>query len=634
MKKLKVLPTRATILIAVLVSQLSLTAVAATHWVSPTGTAAWGSCIGEASISGANSCSLLTANANAASGDLVYLRAGTYTTGIAPAHSGTGSSLPSSMIIFQAYTGETANLSGTSDQIDLTGKSYISIRNLTFTKTSNVSYRVENGANHNEITGCTFNSPNGYNLGMLLDANGGNWVTHNWIHGNTFITSGQAHGANGTGCTDGGGDTLDIGVAYGVFGQTADNDNHNTIEDNVFQHAPHASLESYGMYTVIRNNVFDNEPWSSGCPKYTNPPTYTNSAYNGKFGHRNMTVDDDYTRPATYMLLEGNRSGYAGVNDTNDGADNYTFGAPQNIFRYNFSYGGMNPGLMYKWGWNYGNGSGGNGGTYNRVYNNTFYNNGSGYPSGHSCTSNVCPWPQTNMVMYSGSRDLGNVVQNNIFYTATGYTDFGSDMLDKGGPSNAWSIVTGSGNNFCTGAQNGGDVVSGGAHGCSVTGNPNFSNPDMSNVLSPTLPDLSLQSNSPAIDGGTYLTTTTNSGGGSTTLTVSDALYFQDGTWGSDLARQSAGLGGTMQADWIAIGTTGNTVQIKSITYGTYDNPAGTIILASPMTWSSGARIWLYKKSDGAVVLAGAAPDLGASESGVTTTKPPLPPVNLIGVAE
>jgi hypothetical protein len=189
--------------------------------------------------------------------------------------------------------------------------------------------------------------------------------------------------------------------------------------------------------------------------------------------------------------------------------------------------------------------------------------------------------------------------------------------MDKGTPSNGWAEITGGvANNWCTGTQSSNG-------GCSAFGDPKFTNPDISNPASKTLPDLSLQSSSSAIDGGTYLTTATNSGSNSTTLTVADALYFQDGTWGSDLARASTGLGGTMQADWIAIGTVNNTVQIASITYGAYNAPAGTITLSSPMTWTSGARIWLYKKSDGKVVLNGAAPDYGASEYGATSTVAP-----------
>jgi hypothetical protein len=80
---------------------------------------------------------------------------------------------------------------------------------------------------------------------------------------------------------------------------------------------------------------------------------------------------------------------------------------------------------------------------------------------------------------------------------------------------------------------------------------------------------------------------------------VDDAMYFQDGTWGSSLDNT--------QADWVAIGTVNNIVQISSINYNT-----NTITLASPITWSDNDSIWLYKKSDGTRVLYGNAPDYGA----------------------
>ena len=89
-------------------------------------------------------------------------------------------------------------------------------------------------------------------------------------------------------------------------------------------------------------------------------------------------------------------------------------------------------------------------------------------------------------------------------------------------------------------------------------------------------------------------------------------MYFQDGTWGSDLAR-----GVSFFPDWIAIGAVTNVVQISRIDYST-----NTITLASPMLWADGAPIWLYKKSDGAKVLVGAGPDLGASEFGAGVAPP------------
>jgi hypothetical protein len=118
------------------------------------------------------------------------------------------------------------------------------------------------------------------------------------------------------------------------------------------------------------------------------------------------------------------------------------------------------------------------------------------------------------------------------------------------------------------------------------------------------LPDLRLKPNSPAIDGGTHLTLTNGAGHNSTTLIVDDAMYFQDGSWGSDLAR-----GITLFPDWIAIGSLDNVVEIASIDYST-----NTITLKSPMSWNDRDKVWLYKKSDGARVLYGSAPDYGAYE--------------------
>jgi len=109
------------------------------------------------------------------------------------------------------------------------------------------------------------------------------------------------------------------------------------------------------------------------------------------------------------------------------------------------------------------------------------------------------------------------------------------------------------------------------------------------------------------------LTTASASGSSSTSLTVADASFFQDG----------AGITG-VQADWIRIGLT-NTVQISSINYS-----SNVITLANPVSWSSGAGIYLYKDSLGNVVLNGANPDIGALPFGSSTSsQPPAPPTNL-----
>ncbi len=115
------------------------------------------------------------------------------------------------------------------------------------------------------------------------------------------------------------------------------------------------------------------------------------------------------------------------------------------------------------------------------------------------------------------------------------------------------------------------------------------------------LPDLRLRKGSRCIDGGMSLTEARGTGVGSTRLDVADPLYFQDGTWGSALSE--------VQADWIAIGSVDNVVQIASIDYG-----QNVIHLTKPLSWKARAPVWLIRDSRGKQVLHGPAPDIGAHE--------------------
>ncbi len=431
---------------------------------------------------------------------------------------------------------------------------------------------------------------------MPICAGGGAYncnVTHNWIHKNTFSNAGGSNEA----CVEGG-DIIRLGVACCSSGVTVNpEDNYNTIEDNYIAHGGHSAIDAFGRFTVLKNNVFNNEPWnthnSGNCTYPNTSGFYTNSSYTGKYGHRNVQLADDWGRPALYNLVEGNRFGYASVNPNNGGADNLDLSGPKQIVRYNYFYGAMNSGIRFKYGsgrpgYAGSNGAGGWGGVYNRVFNNTFYHNGYGYPFYETCQNapyynQSCPMQLAGLApeCYNGRTGgtFGNISKNNLFY------DNRHDVQSIGGTFDSTCLLEV--NNWK--ANN---------------GNPLFANPSMADTSSLTLPDLSLSNASPAIDGGTYLTTAVGAGSGSTTLVVADALYFQDGTWGSALAR-----GVTLFPDWIAIGTVSNVVQISSINYST-----NAITLASATTWSNGAPIWLYKKSDGTQVLYGSASDYGAAE--------------------
>ena len=662
---------------------------AATYWVSPTGAAAWSSCSGNTPLSGTAACSRVTANQNALAGDTVYFRAGTYVIeddGIVPHHSGSAGNV----ITFSSYNGEQVIVTGVGASnwqmticVMVDGYNYIKINGITFQGCRRFGY-LRSGSSYNEISNNTFLSVTGYvaDVGFFLPGWEGNsppqWNTHNWIHNNTFSGVQVQDDPCGEAA-----DLFKIGNASDGS-RAVDNDNYNTVENNIFTRAGHALMDQFGMYNVFRNNVFHNEPWIPGCTSWikgtsassvsvgTNSKTfitatalglsggsvvgvyetsnpanamsgvvtsdlgntlivnvtyaigstgpfsdwtvstgdnfslYENTSYNGLHSHRGIQITDDYGRPRTNILVEGNRLGGGGPNAGNGAAESFQLAAPQNIVRYNYIFGAMGAGLSFKYasGTNnpctpgVGKGSGGCGGDLNYVYNNTVYHNGHGFDWRAYGNMNMAYDSQgitQQNIAHSGS--TGNIIKNNITYD-----NFGGDICDDSpNPGPCSSDPT--------------DTV---VHNyLNANGDPKFINSNVSDPTSTTLPDLTLQSSSPAIDGGTYLTTTTNSGSGSVDLNVANAGYFQDGTWGSDLAR-----GVTFFPDWIAIGTVNNAVQISAINYDT-----NTITLASPMSWSSSDHVWLYKKSDGVQVLSSSAPDYGAYEysSGGDTTPPAAP---------
>jgi hypothetical protein len=599
---------------------LSGAALGATYWVSPTGAATWANCAGNTPLNGTSACSLSTANSNAVAGDTIYLRGGTYrqtsssgcgsnyTCGIFPKNRGTANAL----ITYSAYTGEIPVITadaGLTSSIGITILQGIGNGVGTYIRVTGITFHnlylwasLNNYANYNEIDHCTFYSDTGQDFGGAAGlsissmCNGGaSWrcySKHNWIHHNTFS---KVHEYGDQPCHEGA-DMIRIGGAYSA---ATDNDStteqcdYNTVEFNTIAYAGHALMDTYGGYNVIRGNIMHNEGWiadySGGRCNYPPMP-------NGMYGHRGLQTTEDYARPRQYILVEGNRFGFSSANPNNPGDANYAITSPSTIVRYNYSFGAHQSGIGTKWYSAYPNQAdalahrgGGGTGPYNiRIYNNTTFWNGHTYPymksSQPGCTT--CPGKLAGINVYSGALDV--IVKNNIAYNNYSYTLYGYDItVDSGkNPADYPRSITEI-NNWTT--QN---------------GDPKFGNPDITDPTSPRLPNLALQSSSGAIDGGTYLTHAKNSGSGSTTLIVDDAMYFQDGSWGSDLAR-----GVTFFSDWIAIGTVDNVVQIRNIDYS-----RNAITLSSPMSWNENARIWLYKKSDGARVLLGAGPDIGASE--------------------
>ncbi len=362
--------------------------------------------------------------------------------------------------------------------------------------------------------------------------------------------------------------------------------NHWLVDGNTFQHVADG-MYAYGSYLVIRNNHFG--PINQ-AEEGSNHPDGIESTCGGP--------GQDY--PLVHMLYEGNTTEQ--WRDT-DGhglllRDIHGCGQTMNILRFN---------QMIELGSNFisNDGSGTTAGTKTFIYNNSVSN-----------TQRDSSPEFSDLTFTQGG--TGAVVINNIFqddWTETPpYCIYVDDTSTSGFVENHnLCFYSGFSGTWQTGSQGG------------------YSSTDVFNQdpkFAGATTDLHLQSGSPAIGAGGPLTTAAGLGANSTSLTVGNAALFSDGY----------GLTG-VQGDWIRIGAS-TTVQIASINYS-----SNVLTLASPVSWSSGDAIYLYKNSTGAVVLNGANPnigfDQGSSGSGSSGgdssgggSQPPLPPTNVKAVAQ
>lgn len=535
------------------------------YWVSPTGVAAWAAAQSATPLSGTACASLITANANLTGGNTAYLRGGVYTNHIYPATSGA----TNSVISYVAHTGESPVISNSFQEIAtythgiaLIARSWIKVEGVTVWGHALLErpLQITQGASFNELSHCYIRGNKILAAISLWDGGSvphptGTPCLHNWIHDCIIADSGGMTWS-GSAVNDSGG--LQLGVT--AYDYTSD---YTTVENCEFYGGGHHNIETFTMFNVIRNNFFHFEG------SMTNETGFFESNLkgpdsNGLWGNRNYQIYDGIDRDGVFNLLEGNRFGAAGPPPDDDGGDGLTITAPKNIIRYNTIYSACNNGVLFKEGFN------------SKSYTNRFYNN-TIFANGRFQNTNSL-WQGANIRWYGGYTNYGSVLKNNILYQYGGAAEMTALVANH---ENYSLLIT---NNWWT-----------------TNGNPLFVSPDVSNLASTNQPQLALQQRSLAIDAGIPLTLANGAGSASVTLIVDDALYFQDGTWGSALANH--------QPDKLAVGTLTNIVQISSIDYATQ-----TIALSSSITWSDNDNVWLYSRNDGTLVLNGPAPDLGAFE--------------------
>lgn len=603
------------------------------YWVSNTGTQTNASnCSGSTPIDGTAACTLSTANAAAQAGDTVYLRGGDSSyevynitaasgagEGIQPDNSGTSYA---AMITYSTYNDEMVHLQGNADSssnvtigIYLHHTDYIKV--------------TGSATNKLKISKCYQNvvfGPNAYSVGDLSGYTRYNEVAYVWAT-DTAINSGWAGTTAGNSMYKNSqynwlhhclferhgyqqyGDLFVVGMMINWTGNDTSADNFNIIEDCEFARAGHSAFFPAGKYNVYRRNYIHNEPWTNVGESYY-------YGFRGTINHQNYTNSG-------HNVFEKNRIGHAGV-----GPSGITYGSTgaawcnsSDLMRYNDFFNNGATAFEFRGAQYAANGYVRNNDNY--LYNNTFYYNG--YNAASTNYTVVMLKYDNRTDYYTGTpinwqACQNNVIKNNLFYD--NWSNNHSDLVvDWGSDYGSSSLAAAT---ACPSSSTQGcNIISNNFNGTAVGQNidPKFNNVTLSNYDSWALPDLSIQSDSPAKDQGIYLTQASGSGSTSTTLIVDDAKYFQDGKFGSASGMDPTKLpmGVTLQADYIAIGTVSNTVQISSINYAT-----NTITLASAKTWSDNDNIWISKISDGTVVLSGTAPDMGAYEY-ASGTEPAAP---------
>lgn len=530
------------------------------------------------------------ANTTVRPGDTVFIRGGEYSEAINPGASGTRNAV----IRYQAQPGETVvvtspptDVEGKKTAIRLDGRDYIVIDGLRFDgkrlsgggKDSEIDSFIRfNDAHYNEIMNCVFQYANGY---VGVHVHGGS--SYNRITNNSFDAVGTNHIPDGY--PNAGTDRGDILVIK--------NASHNVIENNQFSRGGHNTIEIIGSYNIVRSNIFDGAWFGTNSPG--------SRAGGDLSGNAKYSVPE----PRGFNLYEFNivKNARASADDPrNVGMKVQGY---NNILRANYFHdnvaeaigGATRAGSIER-------------NQYNRIYNNTFYNNKSLFTYrdyGYNLPFNDNVW-KNNLVTNTG-KDVQVVINFSSLATTNG--DITDEIENTTIAGNIFEPVPGG--NVKIMVKVDGNFISG---DLKTMGNryPNniYSNRTAAiafqNAAARSRSGFDVSSGSPAIDSGIALTTTVSAGSGSV-LRVQDARYFYDGF----------GIPGE-KGDMIMVGNS-PAVRLTSIDYGRNE-----ITLSSSISWSAQAPVNL--------AYSGAAPDVGAHElyaeyEGTSSSTKPLPPVIL-----
>ena len=535
-------------------------------------------------------------------GATVFIRKGTYHENIEPARSGTASK----KITYTNYQNETVKVVGNSakEPVVKIRKSHIVIKGLTlyheklpnckgygdcWNYQSNVIEIRYKDAHHNEILNNKIISP--YPL-VALDSE--NYIketgvsvaagaNYNLIQGNEIRKMSK------------------IGIALGKGAKFTKIIN-NTIVD-IYQDCIHyGSGKGIISGTLIEGNILAGSVRSDGIQCNSDIDENRGIIIRNNIMYNNAENNIDL-KGTKYIIIEGNTL-YSGEGDNDGGCKPHSGGGDSNhdrgggtggighggstksyevIIRNNIIY-DNNSGLLLRnksRGW--------------MVYNNTIANNSRDYNGPNSDYT----WTRKPIFtgIRGGSPQKNHVIKNNIIgdNPQTEMDAPGSMNCDYNLYFNTYKAITfahfkGNHDWDLINFNQWKNIINGDQHSLTTT-NPQFVNVPSRPNGNHSKYNFSLQSNSPAIDKGNFLTTT-SSGGSGKQIKVKDARFFYNGF-------------GVTQGDLVQFEGQTQTARVTQVNYNT-----NTITVDKSLTWTSGQGISLP--------YSGSSPDIGAFEYGGT----------------
>jgi len=373
----------------------------------------------------------------------------------------------------------------------------------------------------------------------------------------------------------------DLGEHVGITtGQNNRESGWNLIEGCTFMRSCHDALGVGCPYNIIRSNIFINDAWiptNATCNQlrgYLPDEPNIYGAYSGRHlkPGDGESVASGGSLPGQHderNVYEWNRFYYTGP--ASDDYGSFTIETVQRygIFRFNTMCYGLNSAITL---------SGMSSTIFavsNTFYGNVVYRNGLSqqYPDGgaglKSWSSGIAMNP------YGGAYSpSNNFFVNNIFWDNE-LTNVGTTVWQHQFIRTNWNSDLGGTDPLFT----------------STVGYGLF-------YVEGVLPDFSIQTNSPCIDAGAWLTTITSANGSGTTFTLDNSLYFSDGN-------------GIVTGDTIQLEGATNTAVV---TANDWEN--NVLSFAPSLTWTQGQGVSLAYK--------GAAPDMGAYETDYEAPPPPV----------